>query len=479
MFTLSDIMQGNEGRIWLQSMIPPDPELSFHSAHHDSRQIGPGDLFVAIKGERVDGHNFIPAVAQAGALAALCTEPAVDVPPHFLQFVVPNVIDALVATARVRARRQQHTTMIGITGSNGKTTTKEAVAAVLSQQAPTLKTYASYNNEVGLPLTLLRLESQHRYAVLEMGAEWVGELAWLCGIVRPNWSIITNVGSAHLRTFGSAEHVAIAKSELVEALTPEGIAILNYDDIQVRAMSQKARACIVYYGMGNTAEVQGSDIGGNALYGHYFTLHYRDLQLPIQLQLPGKHGVYIALAAATAGFLAEVPPAGIRSALESLPSVKGRGEIKQGPNGSTLIDDSYKANRQSIIADINMMKATPIPEGGKRWAILGDMLDLDKYAQDEHYAVGQALFGNVDYLIAIGDQARFYVEGAQDAGMPTEYIHFFAADVHNSSGLEAAKGAAANVLIRNVQSIDLLLLKGSNPLHMQTMLDMFAGRIEL
>jgi UDP-N-acetylmuramoyl-tripeptide--D-alanyl-D-alanine ligase len=473
MFTLSDIMQGNDGKIRLQSVIPPNPGLVFRSAHHDSRQIGPGDLFVAIKGAKVDGHTFIPIVAQAGARGALCTEPTVDVPPHFLQLVVPHVVDALVATARARVRRQQHTTMIGITGSNGKTTTKEAVAAVLSQQAPTLKTYASYNNEVGLPLTLLRLEPHHRYAVLEMGAEWVGELTWLCSIVRPDWSIITNVGSAHLRTFGSPERVATAKSELVEALTPEGFAILNYDDIHVRAMSQKTKACVVYYGMGNGAEVCGSDIGGNALYGHSFTLSHRAVRTPIQLRLPGKHGVSIALAAATAGFLAGISPDEIRSALEALPPVKGRGQIKRGPNGSILIDDSYKANRQSIIADITMMKAAHIAEGGKRWTILGDMLDLDQYSRDEHYATGQALCGNVDYLIAIGDQARFYVEGARDAGMPTENIHFFAADVHSSPELEAAKHAAANILIRSVQSIDLLLLKGSNPLCMQTMLEMF------
>src|SRR5581483_9704887 len=203
MFTLDDILQGNTNGVRIHSNAPSDPQLVFRSAHHDSRQIEPGDLFIAIKGAKVDGHRFIHAVARAGALGALCTEPAEDVPPGFLQIIVPDVVAALHATARVRTARQQNTTLIGITGSNGKTSTKEAVAAVLSRKAPTLKTQASYNNEIGYPLTLLRLEPQHRYAVLEMGAQRVGELAWLCTIATPNWSLITTVGSSHLEYFGS------------------------------------------------------------------------------------------------------------------------------------------------------------------------------------------------------------------------------------------------------------------------------------
>ncbi|HEY7419917.1 MAG TPA: UDP-N-acetylmuramoyl-tripeptide--D-alanyl-D-alanine ligase [Ktedonobacteraceae bacterium] len=473
MFTLSDIMQGNDGKIRLESALPPDPELVFRSAHHDSRRIGPGDLFVAIKGAKVDGHTFIPEVARAGALGALCTEPVADVPPHFLQFVVPNVVDALVATARTRVQRQQHTTMIGITGSNGKTTTKEAVASILSQRISTLKTYASYNNEIGLPLTLLQLEPHHRFAVLEMGADHVGELAWLCSIVRPDWSIVTSVGSAHLESFGSPERVAIAKGELVEALASDGTAILNYDDLRVRAMNQRTKARVVYYGMGEGAEVRASEIGGNSLYGHSFTLSYREMRSPIQLHLPGKHGINIALAAATAGFLADLSLDDICSGLASLSAIQGRDQLKRGPNDSVLIDDSYNANSQSILAAIDMMKTAHIPAEGKRWAVLGDILELGKYARDEHYAVGQALPGAVDYLVAIGDYARFYVEGAQNAGMPAARIHFFAADLEDGPAVEAAKREAARTPIQHVKSSDLLLLKGSNLLRMFTMLEMF------
>jgi UDP-N-acetylmuramoyl-tripeptide--D-alanyl-D-alanine ligase len=473
MFTLNDILQGNEGTLRLQSAVPHDPAQVFPCAQHDSRQVGQGDLFIAIKGARVDGHRFIPAVARAGAGAAMCVEPADDVPPDFLQIVVPDVVLALHKTARVRAARQHNTIFIGITGSNGKTSTKEAVATVLSRAAPTLKTFASYNNEIGYPLTLLRLEEQHRYAVLEMGAQWVGELAWLCNtIARPHWSLITNIGAAHLEYFGSQERVVLAKSELVEALTVDGIAILNYDDPNVQAMRAKTQARVLYYGMSEEAEVRGSDLQGDELRGHSFTLSYGEQARRVQLQVPGRHGVMNALAAAAVGYAAHMPLDEVCAALESLAPAKGRGEIKIGPNGSTLIDDTYNANRQSILAMTRVMAATPLAPGGKRWAVLGDIFELGEYAREEHIASGAALAGNIDYLLAIGEQARYFIEGAVQAGMPQAHIFYFEADVEHPEQLEAAKRAAAELLRQQVRSADLVLLKGSRGMQIDTMLAM-------
>jgi len=473
MFTLNDILQGCGQQVHLHSATLPDPAHIFPAARDNSNHIEPGDLFIAIKGTHVDGHRFIPAAAEARAGAALCREPASDVSPDFLQIVVPDVIKALHATARVRTQRQQNTTLIGITGSNGKTSTKEAVAAVLSQQAPTLKTYASYNTEIGYPLTLLRLEPQHRYAVLEMGAQWVGELAWLCrDIASPNWSLITTVGAAHLEFFGSQERVAIAKSELVQVLTPDGIAILNYDDPNVRAMREKTSSRVLYYGLGEGAEVRGSNIDGDPLMGRSFTLSYHGQQTRVQLRFPGEHGVTIALAAAAAGCAAQMHLNYIRTALEQLAPAKGRCEIKPGPNGSALIDDTYNANRQSIIAITRAMRATSLALGSKRWALLGDIFELGPYARAEHLTTGAALVGVVDYLVAIGDQARYFIEGATQAGMPAENTYYFAADVDNGPELEAAKRAAADLLKQHVQSADLVLLKGSRGMHIETILDM-------
>lgn len=474
MFTLNDIVQGNTDKLEIVSGISPHTDLTFRSAHHDSHQIEAGDLFIAIKGEHVDGHDFIPAVARQGASGALCTHAVANVPTDFLQIIVPDVVAALHATARVRAQRQQNTIFIGITGSNGKTSTKEAVAAVLSHAAPTLKTQASYNNEIGYPLTLLRLEPQHRYAVLEMGAQWVGELAWLSNtIARPNWSIITNVGAAHLEYFGSQERVIIAKSELVEVLTAEGIAMLNYDDMNVRTMATKTQARVLFYGQQEGADVRATEIGGNALSGYRFTLHYQQQHRPVQLHLPGEHGVVIALAAAAAGCAAEMSLDDIASALEALAPAKGRCEIKPGPNGSTLIDDTYNANRQSIVAITRTMHEAPIAVNGKRWAILGDIFELGQYAREEHIAAGTALARTVDYVVAIGDQARYFVEGAVKAGMPESHAYYFSANVQNRTELEAAKRAAADLLNHEVHEGDLVLLKGSRGMRIETMLTMF------
>ena len=472
MFILDDILQGNAGKAHVLSSIVLDPELVFRSAHHDSRQIEAGDLFVAIKGEHVDGHRFITAAAHAGAIAALCSEPAADAPTDFIQIVVPNVVDALHATAHIRAARQKDTIFIGITGSNGKTSTKEAVAAVLSRKAPTLKTQASYNTEIGYPLTLLRLEPQHRYAVLEMGAQWVGELAWLCTIAAPNWSLITNVGSSHIGIFGSQERIAIAKSELVQALTPDGLAILNYDDPNVRAMHTKTQARVLYYGTLEGADVRASTIGGDALRGRSFTLHYQEQSVPVQLHIPGEHGITIALAAAAAGVAADISLGEIAAALETLTTFKRRGEIKPGPNGSTLIDDSYNANRQSILAIAQAMHEAAIDPAGKRWAVLGDILELGPYAREEHHATGRALVPLVDYLVAVGEQARFYVEGALEAGMPAENAYYYSASLDDRLELEAAKKAAAHLLKDQVRSEDLVLLKASLGLGMDTLLAM-------
>jgi UDP-N-acetylmuramoyl-tripeptide--D-alanyl-D-alanine ligase len=472
MFTLNDILQGNAGKAHIHCNITPDPDLVFRSAHHDSRQIEPGDLFIAIKGQKVDGHRFISAVAQSGASGVLCSTPAEDVPQDFLQIVVPDVVEALHATARTRTQRQPETTYIGITGSNGKTSTKEAIAAVLGRQAPTLKTQASYNTEIGYPLTLLRLEPQHRYAVLEMGAQWVGELAWLCTIHAPDWSLITNVGTSHLESFGSQERIAIAKSELVQALTPEGIALLNYDDPNVRAMSAKTQARIIYYGQEEGADIRATNIAGDALRGRSFTLHARGEQARIQLHLPGEHGVTIALAAAATGIAAGMSLHEIRIALEELAPTKRRGEIKRGPNGSTLIDDSYNASRQSILAIAQTMHEAQIASQGKRWAVLGDILELGTYAHAEHAQTGAELADLVDYIVAIGDQARFYLEGALKANIPQDHIYYFAADITNKTALEAAKRAAADLLLAQVRPDDLVLLKASLGVGMDTLLAM-------
>jgi UDP-N-acetylmuramoyl-tripeptide--D-alanyl-D-alanine ligase len=284
--------------------------------------------------------------------------------------------------------------------------------------------------------------------------------------------MVTNVGASHLEYFGTQERVAQAKSELVQALTPEGIAFLNYDDPNVRAMNAKTQATIISYGTADDAMVRASAIGGDTLRGRHFTLHYKGDFIPIQLQIPGEHGITIALSAAAVGLAAGMSLEKIKVALEDLQTFKRRGEIKVGPNGSTLIDDSYNANRQSILAIAKAMHEAQIDPEGKRWALLGDILELGSYAREEHYKTGLVLATLVDYIVAIGDQARFYVEGALEAGLPAEQTYYYAARLEDRLEVEAAKRAAADLLRQQVKDKDLILLKASLGLGMDTLLAM-------
>ncbi len=476
MFTLNDVLHSNQGSITLVGAEALVGDVLFSAAQHDSRCCGTGDLYVAIKGAHVDGHSFIPDAARAGALGALCTTPYPDVPPCFYQLVVPDVIAALHATARVRARRQPETIKIGVTGSSGKTTTKEAIAAVLGTVAPTLKTFASYNNEIGYPLTLLRLAPEDRFAVLEMGAERVGELRALCETIAcPDWSVITTIGAAHLNYFGSIEQIAIAKSELVQVLSPDGIAFLNYDHPAVCNMAEKTKARVITYGRGQGATVRGSELEGDALFGYRFRLQVEHQEVYVHLRLPGEHGVTTALAAAAVGYAAGVSLSLIREALESLVPAKGRGRVKvaAGPNGSTLIDDTYNSNRQAVVSITRAMRDTALPLGGKRWAVLGELLGLGELSQQEHYETGKALASNIDCLVAIGDHARYFVEGAVYAGMPVHQTHYFPANIDNPADVEKGKLAVVELLKQQVTEHDLVLVKGSRDMRMETLVAMF------
>jgi UDP-N-acetylmuramoyl-tripeptide--D-alanyl-D-alanine ligase len=475
MFTLNDVLHGNQGNVMIVGGKEPVTDVLFVAAQHDSRCCGTSDLYVALKGTRVDGHSFIPDVARAGALAALCSTPCPDVPPNFYQLVVPDVVAALHATARARVLRQPETIKIGVTGSSGKTTTKEAIAAVLCTVAPTLKTFASYNTEIGYPLTLLRLAPEDRYAVLEMGAERVGELKGLCEtIARPDWSVITTVGTAHLQSFGSIERIAIAKSELVQVLSPDGIAFLNYDDPAVSAMAAKTGARVITYGRGEGATVRGSELEGDALFGYRFRLQIGHQQVYVRLRLPGEHGVTTALAAAAVGYAAGVPLSRMKEALEVIVPAERRGRVKvaAGPNRSTLIDDTYNSNRQAVISICRAMRRTTLPLDGKRWAVLGELFDEGELSRQGHYETGKVLASNVDYLIAIGDNARYFVEGAVSAGMPAHQAHYFPVDIDNSLDVEKGKQAVVELLKQHVTEHDLVLVKGSHGMHMETLIAM-------
>jgi UDP-N-acetylmuramoyl-tripeptide--D-alanyl-D-alanine ligase len=436
--------------------------MRFPGAAVDGRLVQPGELFVALRGTHTDGHRFIGAAVEAGASAILCSmRRDLAAGRKVPQLVVEDPLAVLQELARRRLSRQPETTVIGITGSAGKTSTKEAVAALLAHLAPTLKTPASFNTETGLPLTVLGLEPEHRFAVLEMGAQWVGEIAMLCRIAPPRIGIVTSVGPAHLEYFGSIDAVERAKSELVRALPQDGVAILNDDDRRVRRMARKTQAHVVTFGRRLGADARALRISGDPLQGLRFTLAYGDQQARVHLNIPGYHGVSTALAAAATALRCGLTIDAVAAGLGELRAPKRRGEIKRGPNGSTLVDDSYNANRQSVEAALEMLKAAKPPKGSRRWAVLGDMLELGAYAPEEHALVGTAAAKAVDVLVAIGAAAEHMASAARAAGMPADRVHLFAAACDDPAALSRAREDAAALVREQARQGDLILVKGS------------------
>lgn len=464
MFT-SDELQAAAGARALGGA-PPE---SFPGAAVDSRQVRPGELFVALRGERTDGHRFIAAAVAAGAAAILCAAPdpmatARGVP----QVVVPDPLATLHRLAHEHLMAQPATRVIGIAGSNGKTSAKEATAALLQRLAPTLKTEGNLNTETGLPLTLLRLEPEHQLAVLEMGAQWVGEVAMLCRIAPPDVAVVTTVGPEHLEYFGSLERVIQGEGEVVEALAPDGVAILNADDEHVRGMAARTLARALFYGRDDSAQVRALDVDGDPLWGLRFTLAYEGARAPVQLHLPGEHAVTTALAAAAVALTYGMDLPAIAAGLAELRPAKRRGETKRGVNGSTLVDDSYNSNRQSALAAIALLRGARVAGGATRWLVFGDMLELGVHAPEEHAAVGAAAAGAVDELVLVGTEVRATAEAALRAGMPAQRIHLFTARLDQPVALAEARREAAALVRGRVKAGDLLLVKGSLGVGMDT-----------
>lgn len=436
--------------------------LRFAGGAVDSRTVQRGELFIALRGAQTDGHRYIGAAVRAGAAAVLCQRPDEEATARGVpQIIVNDPLDVLQRLANRHLRSQPYTRVIAVTGSNGKTGVKEAVASLLQHLAPTLKTAGNLNTETGVPLTLLRLNSEHKFAVLEMGAQWVGEISMLCRIAPPDIAVVTVVGPEHLEFFGSMENVAKAESEAVAALPADGIAILNDDDRAVRKMAKRTRARIVTYGHRPIASVRAQRSGGNTLEGMRFTITYGNQRARVHLNIPGEHAVTTALAAAGVAVSCGMNLQTIAAGLSELRPVKRRGEIKPAINGATLVDDTYNANRQSALAAISLLHGATIPEASKRWFVFGDMLELGKYSHDEHAAVGKAAVGAIDELVLVGTEVRSTADAATKAGMPTERVHLYSANLSDGRAMSQARLDAAAYVRERISHGDVVLVKGS------------------
>jgi UDP-N-acetylmuramoyl-tripeptide--D-alanyl-D-alanine ligase len=387
----------------------------------DSRRPEPGGLFVAIAGERVDGHDFAVAAVTGGAAAVIGSRPT-GTPT----VVVPDVQAALHTLAAEVLRRVRRADpalrVVAITGSQGKTSVKDMLAAVLADAGPTVATYQSFNNELGLPLTVLRVEPSTRYLVLEMGARGVGHIADLCATAPPDVSVVLNVGVAHLGEFGSRSAIAQAKGEIVEALGPDGIAVLNLDDPLVAAMAPRTLGRVLTFGRGAGAAVRLESVELDDLLRPSFDLHTSwdrgiEQRVRVRLRLLGEHQAANATAAATAALAVGIPLEAIGASLSRIETLSPwRMELRERADGLVVVNDAYNANPDSMRAALDTLAGIGRRTGRRTVAVLGEMRELGKSSADEHRAIGRhAAELGIDRVVVVGEGARPITETARAA----------------------------------------------------------------
>lgn len=377
------------------------PDMNYTGLSLDSRSIKPHELFIAIRGEKFDGHNFIELAKQRGAAAAM-VDYAIDTDLPLV--LVQDTRKALGELAK-QHRRQFSIPIIALTGSCGKTTTKEMIRSILAEVGPVLTNFKNFNNDIGLPLTLLNLNAQHRYAVIEMGANHAGEIAYLTQITQPNVALVTNIGPAHLQGFGSMTGVAQAKSEIFSGLTKKGIAVINADDKFTDTL-QKASASFrsVSFGLSGAYDFSATNLQIDTDGKATFLLHAPGAkEMMISLNLPGQHHVMNALAAAAAVSQVGIELAHIKAGLEKMQPVPGRIIVNKTKLGATLIDDSYNANPSSVAVALKLLAHY----SGQRIFVMGDMGELGQNAVDYHRQIGQlAKELNIDAVYTCGDLSQ-------------------------------------------------------------------------
>ncbi len=445
-----------------------DPLARLAGVSIDSRTLRPGELFVAIHGPSHDGHDYVAAALEAGAVAAVVAEPLLSKYPGWLQdrcIAVPDTLAALHQLARA-VRKEWGRKVCGITGSVGKTTTKEILAALLGAKLRVLKSEGNFNNEYGLPLTLFRLEETHDVAVLEMGMSYPGELRRLAAIALPDVAIELRVTPAHLMNFSSVDEIALAKRELVEGLNgPRSLAVLNADDPRVAAMAAAAPGKVLFYGIEKPAEYRAEEIEDRGALGSAFTLVHKGKRTRIEMSLPGRHVVLNALAGIAAASVWGIGAAEAQQILPGLRTPSMRGELIRFTNGFALINDSYNSSPAALQAMTSLLAATPGFQ--RRILAAGEMRELGLSSAQLHREGGTfaAKTGKVDFVIGVQGDAAQIVEGAVAAGLPRERTKFF-----------ASPADAGNFLVDFVKPGDVLLVKGSRSVKMERIVEALLGR---
>ncbi|HEU0264957.1 MAG TPA: UDP-N-acetylmuramoyl-tripeptide--D-alanyl-D-alanine ligase [Geobacterales bacterium] len=448
MFTVADIGRATGG------ILQGGSEQLVTAVSTDSRSVEPGQLFVPLRGERFDGHDFLPQVAERGVTVALVERQWVNshaAPPGLTLIVVPDTLRALGDLA-IFHRQRFELPVVGITGSNGKTTTKEMLASILSFTGPGLKTSGNLNNLIGLPQMLFRLSATDRWAVLEMGMSEFGEIDRLAEIAAPSIGIVTNVFPAHLETLKNVAGVARAKGELFLRLPSGGVAVANGDDPLVAALPAAPGVHRLEFGLVR-GEVTARDIRPLGLTGQQFTLVLPKGEQQVRLRAFGRHNIVNALGAAAAAYAFGVKPSLIREGLEEFTPYDKRLKVEELP-GIVLVDDSYNANPASMAAALATVKE--IAAGRRVVAVLGDMLELGEESDAAHRQLGEQVAAAADRLFVLGECSQLVAQGARSAGMAEEQVS--QATSHDEIVALLKKEATGN---------DLVLVKGSRGMRME------------
>jgi UDP-N-acetylmuramoyl-tripeptide--D-alanyl-D-alanine ligase len=436
-------------------LLAGDADARFEGVSIDTRSLEPGQLFVAIAGPNHDGHSYLEAAAAAGARGLMVERGRASPESLPNPLAIVSVDDTTRALGALAAghRSQFDGPLVAITGSNGKTTTKEMCAAILQIGAPTLKNRGNLNNQFGLPLTLLARKAKHRRVVVELGMNHRGEIAELARIARPGVGVVTNVGSAHVEFLGSREAIAEEKGDLLAALPPDGVAVVNADDDWADALAARSPARVVRFGLSNRAEVRAADV--RAQDGSVaFTLEAPEGRTGVEVAGLGDTAVINALCAAAAALAADAELMEVREGLATFRPVGGRLERRELPGGIVLIDDSYNANPQSMEVALRLLAGCG---GGRRLAVLGDMGELGGEADKAHRETGRlAASLGIDLLVAVGERAELVAAGAREAGMSAERI--------SVAGSSDEAGAPVRELARRG---DCVLVKGSRAMQME------------
>ncbi|MFI5267314.1 MAG: UDP-N-acetylmuramoyl-tripeptide--D-alanyl-D-alanine ligase [Chloroflexota bacterium] len=453
--TLTDVLRGSGGQLAGEPM----GDVTFERAVIDSRDVRAGDLFIALKGERVDGNDFVP-YAIANHAAGIISDRLPGAMPNRVAYVqVPDTLKALQEVGRYKLR-QVGPQVIGVTGTVGKTSTKEAIAGALAQKRRVFKTERNLNTEIGVPLSLLNLEPEHELAVLEMGMYVPGDIRFLAELTNPHIGVVTGVSYTHAERVGTIERIAEAKAELVDGLGKDGIAVLNGDNSWTRAMANRGKRSVLF-GLEEHNDVRALDVESRGLDGISLTLSSSGASERVDLRLIGKHSAYHALAAAAVMLNLGWTLAEAAQALASSPAESPRLRILSGKDGITVIDDSYNSSPLAARAALQLLSELAPIEG--RVAVLGDMRELGQYSAELHRQAGATAAGIAGLLVAVGEEAREIASGARQAGMPEDRLL-----------VTTDPQQAVDFLRPRLHAGDYLLVKGSRAMGLEAIVKEFA-----